>query len=194
MAGVTAGPFLDKNGLDALAENVKNNSGYVIAEGKSGCWYYRKWSTGVAECYGYDNIQNPNIDSSYEGNIVSEFDGWVPGAQQWGGWWLAGIGKEPNAYVPINPIALPFSMYEIYSISVYCASGNSTTGNVFIPKGQESSLINTILLESSTKEHPVYREITHFPSGYLARGQEGRTQTNLRVIRSIVGRWKRWEE
>lgn len=49
---VTAGPFLDQTGLDALVENIKNNGGYVIAEGTSGDWVYRKWSTGIAECYG----------------------------------------------------------------------------------------------------------------------------------------------
>lgn len=49
---------LDKEGLDYLANKVYDaiNSGgsadYIVEEGTSGIWTYRKWASGVAECWG----------------------------------------------------------------------------------------------------------------------------------------------
>lgn len=36
--------------LDALKVD------YVVEEGTSGIWTYRKWNSGIAECWGYKNI------------------------------------------------------------------------------------------------------------------------------------------
>lgn len=51
---------LDKEGLDYLANKVYDaiNSGgsadYIVEEGTSGIWTYRKWASGIAECWGDD--------------------------------------------------------------------------------------------------------------------------------------------
>lgn len=48
---------LDKEGLDYLANKVYDaiNSGgsadYIVEEGTHGSWYYRKWASGIAECW-----------------------------------------------------------------------------------------------------------------------------------------------
>lgn len=49
MAGsLTAGPFLDQAGLDALVGHIQSNGGFVVNEGVSGMWHYTKYSTGMA--------------------------------------------------------------------------------------------------------------------------------------------------
>lgn len=47
---ITKGPFLDQAGLDALVGHIKSNAGYVVAEGKSGNWHYKKYNSGIAVC------------------------------------------------------------------------------------------------------------------------------------------------
>ena len=47
---------------------------YVIEQGESGAWTYRKWSTGVAECWGTLNgtlspYTTINGFSAYEGSV-----------------------------------------------------------------------------------------------------------------------------
>ena len=47
---------------------------FVIAEGTSGDWKYRKWNSGIAECYGrfvrYTKINTPTSDSWYISSIL----------------------------------------------------------------------------------------------------------------------------
>ncbi len=43
-------------------------SDYVIANGVSGIWTYRKWNSGVAECWGNHTDSNINISTAW-GNI-----------------------------------------------------------------------------------------------------------------------------
>ena len=49
---------LDQDGLDYVVDKIYDlvNSGgsadYIVEEGQSGIWTYRKWASGVAECWG----------------------------------------------------------------------------------------------------------------------------------------------
>lgn len=49
---------LDKDGLDYVVDKIYDliNSGgsadYIVEQGQNGIWTYRKWASGVAECWG----------------------------------------------------------------------------------------------------------------------------------------------
>ena len=49
---------LDYDGTDHLIDKIYDaiNSGgsadYIVEEGQNGIWYYRKWASGIAECWG----------------------------------------------------------------------------------------------------------------------------------------------
>lgn len=58
--------------LFSLLKNicVKLNivSDFVIEQGKSGAWTYRKWNSGIAECWGWHDLSNVSLtawNSSY---------------------------------------------------------------------------------------------------------------------------------
>lgn len=38
--------------VEEISEQVVDTSDYVVAQGKSGIWTYRKWASGVSECWG----------------------------------------------------------------------------------------------------------------------------------------------
>ena len=38
---------------------------YIVEQGTSGVWYYRKWNSGFAECYGYHTVSGLNINTAW---------------------------------------------------------------------------------------------------------------------------------
>lgn len=46
-------------------------SDYVVEEGKSGIWTYRKWSNGIAECWGMVSLGDINLASSMTTGVYS---------------------------------------------------------------------------------------------------------------------------
>jgi hypothetical protein len=38
---------------------------YIIEQGTDGIWTYRKWNSGIAECWGYTEIQNLDCGAEY---------------------------------------------------------------------------------------------------------------------------------
>ena len=56
-----------------VSENIIDN--YIVEEGTSGIWTYRKWSSGVSECWGIKTgsaTVNTTWGSVYEGSLGSE--------------------------------------------------------------------------------------------------------------------------
>lgn len=67
-AGLMSVP--DKIKLDGIDdEKLDEIADYIVEQGTSGIWTYRKWNSGIAECWGKDNIVEP-ITTSYSGVYV----------------------------------------------------------------------------------------------------------------------------
>lgn len=67
---------LSYDGLDHVVDKIYDliNSGgsadYIVEEGKSGIWTYRKWASGIAECWGvysYNTAISSAWGNAYEG-------------------------------------------------------------------------------------------------------------------------------
>lgn len=46
---------------------------YVVEEGTSGIWTYRKWNSGIAECWGFSNVANNAYASNGAKNVVVSY-------------------------------------------------------------------------------------------------------------------------
>ncbi len=42
-----------------------NTKNYIVEQGTSGVWTYRKWNSGFAECYGYHTVSGLNISTAW---------------------------------------------------------------------------------------------------------------------------------
>ena len=155
-----AEPFLDKAGLDALVGHIKSNSGYVVAEGKSGNWHYRKWSNGFAEI---------------KSKIFLE--GWdFSDKSKYGALFLAGLN---NGYNQVPEEALPFPLIEVYYVNAFhwldeTLSKTATAGITFIDE---------------TKNFDAKKEVSIFPAITLARPGSLKN-IDIFVCKSMTGRWK----
>ena len=62
---------LDYDGLDHVVDKIYDliNSGgsadYIVEQGTSGIWTYRKWASGIAECWGYQQYSNLSVTRQY---------------------------------------------------------------------------------------------------------------------------------
>ena len=56
------------------------NSPFIVEEGTSGIWTYRKWSDGTAECWGKITKSGHNIN------------------RQWGSWYVSASGTANEFY------------------------------------------------------------------------------------------------
>ena len=68
---------LDEYGLDYVVEKIYDavNSGgsadYIVEQGTSDIWYYRKWASGIAECWGLKQY-TVAIDRSWGGGYINQ--------------------------------------------------------------------------------------------------------------------------
>lgn len=44
--------------VDELLDIVEQTSDYIVSRGQSGIWTWRKWSSGIAECWGSTTYQS----------------------------------------------------------------------------------------------------------------------------------------
>lgn len=95
--------------LDALGVD------YIVAQGKSGEWWYRKWHSGRAEC-GIDNKNFGKGVVSAWGNIYSTYNGF-------------NFGKYPFAFksAPFANISVSSTNNQGYYGIVMSASSSPTT-------------------------------------------------------------------
>ena len=67
----TSKKILYINGLEYVASKVMTlvNSGgtadYLVEEGTEGIWTYRKWASGIAECWGFQQYSNLSVTRQY---------------------------------------------------------------------------------------------------------------------------------
>lgn len=61
------------SGLMGTAQFTKLNviDDYVIDQGTSGIWTYRKWNSGIKECWGSQTFSNVNINTAFGGTFYS---------------------------------------------------------------------------------------------------------------------------
>lgn len=50
---------------------------YIVEQGTSGIWTYRKWNSGVAECWGYYSINNVSAGATFSPLVVRTFSGYI---------------------------------------------------------------------------------------------------------------------
>ena len=48
-----------------LVLDTGNTKDYIVEQGTSGVWRYRKWNSGFAECWGYQTISGTNISTAW---------------------------------------------------------------------------------------------------------------------------------
>ena len=90
---------ITRNDLTAILNNVlpPTNTDYVVAQGTDGIWTYRKWNSGVAECWGV-NKRNTSLASNSHATIGTSlptlFVNELPIAIANGG----GVG-QPNTFI-----------------------------------------------------------------------------------------------
>lgn len=54
----------------AVADMLKNSKDYIVEQGTSGIWTYRKWNSGIAECWGSRVITGVKVDQAW-GNLYN---------------------------------------------------------------------------------------------------------------------------
>ncbi len=74
------------NILTAINQNIATLFGrdYIVEQGKEGVWYYRKWNSGIAECWG---IENQSVKVKHN----------------WGSGYLSSEGENTKAYSVLFP-------------------------------------------------------------------------------------------
>lgn len=125
--GGLVGTELTQAEYDALPEDEQNNGlyfitdgdattgvDYIVEQGTSGIWTYRKWNSGLAECWG-----------------VYGFEATVDKA--WGVLYESATIEPPN--YPFNFVNLPLVHYSPYSSSAawLVETGGSSSSNSITP-------------------------------------------------------------
>lgn len=82
--------------VNELLSTVDEVADYIIAEGTSGMWYWRKWASGVAECWCKKSISVSGVSTA------------------WGSWYY-------HEKVEIG--SFPFAFMEMPSVVVFNESG-----------------------------------------------------------------------
>ena len=76
-------PIEEGTPLNALNMNKllnKENNDYIVEQGTSGIWTYRKWASGIAECWGREGIMTPfSKDNTMAIAVVDLPFAFVPG-------------------------------------------------------------------------------------------------------------------
>lgn len=60
--------------LDSLNRNFRGSVDWVVEEGTSGIWKYRKWDSGIAECWGMAEISGLSWSSYTTGGIATNYN------------------------------------------------------------------------------------------------------------------------
>lgn len=59
--------------IQQIDEEIGGIADYIVEQGTSGDWKYRKWNSGIAECFGYislgDSVLVSAVGNVYRGNV-----------------------------------------------------------------------------------------------------------------------------
>lgn len=61
-------PIEEGTPLNALNMNKllnKEDNDYIVEQGTSGIWTYRKWNSGIAECWGVQSVSVPSVSKEW---------------------------------------------------------------------------------------------------------------------------------
>lgn len=121
------------NFLQNLNQNFRGSVDWIVEQGASGMWIYRKWASGIAECWGRYTASNVSISSAW--------------------------GTEKNAYATsLGSLTYPFTFIDtpVSQITDASSSGrgwfirnsdnesNSSTGTIYIIAPTQYTGTNTI--------------------------------------------------
>lgn len=93
----------ESGGAESIAPTIderfkKLETDYIVAEGTSGIWVYRKWASGVAECWGYESMTSASLTTNVASGVYTN-DTW----------------KAKTVALPFEFTSLRASSMEIYS-------------------------------------------------------------------------------
>lgn len=99
---------ITRNDLTAILNEVLPSVAvdYVVEQGTSGIWTYRKWNSGIAECWGYKSVS---------GSFSA-----------WGAWYTFSVVGEDYPTGLFN--SAPFSVGQLRCESAYDAIGGCSYG------------------------------------------------------------------
>ncbi len=91
--------------VEAEANSADNAADYVVEQGVSGKWSYRKWNSGIGECWGIFSTDNITVSTAW-------------GQVYYGGWMGTTVNKTARKY--------PFAFIEdpIVETSLYTSEGD----------------------------------------------------------------------
>ena len=112
-------------------------SDYIVAQGKSGDWTYRKWNSGIAECW-YTTTGTINV------------------ATTWGSMYYGSYSSVPN--FPVTFTAVP-----VVQATAYAHNGNAWAGNNLTTL--TSSNCGSILFYSATSQSSISIRINIYAIG-----------------------------
>lgn len=176
----TANPPTSNAVYDYVHSVVLGGNDYVVEKGNSRkgassrggsgdtyasvYWHWRKWDSGIAECFG-----------------IAEY--YVAAWEQWGGTYY-GVADENNTYYAFN---YPDNLFvrgldELASNEppIVIASGGT-------PSGTANSDIMCVGISGSSSGIGTN---THTPKMYVMRPQAGATDTHYAIFVHAIGRWK----
>ena len=123
---------LDKEGLDYLANKVYDaiNSGgsadYIVEEGQNDIWYYRKWASGIAECWGRSEFSATTATSvNVNGYLPSGIMDTTTKKEIWASGRFNGVPDSHIGYTTCSDAG----RYDVY---IYRATTNSVAGAITI--------------------------------------------------------------
>ena len=75
-----ASETITRNDLKAILDEVLPNTSvdYIVEQGTSGIWTYRKWASGIAECWGHTPNDSRSITSSYGNQYYADLNASLP--------------------------------------------------------------------------------------------------------------------
>lgn len=94
--------------VDGLNGQGANLADYVVEQGTSGIWTYRKWNSGIAECWGEansgSNISNSSAGGWYAGSFAVNFPDGL-------------FITNPNAFVNIHTWGTGYHFGSAYQVT-----------------------------------------------------------------------------
>lgn len=105
---------------------------YVVERGTSGIWTYRKWNSGIAECWGNSEYYTTQVTSA------------------WGSVYSSASNSKGNTLYPFEFIEIPVLTVGIYKSSHSCWLFEAETSITHYPSTKQTGDIGILRATSST--------------------------------------------
>lgn len=109
-------PYPYNDNFDKIDDEIFSlQTDYIVAQGEQGMWTYRRWFSGMAECW-IEAYKLSSIDIVYGWNSSNLYTGYIPSP-----------GEYPFTF-KTNPIVIPtWASSSNYSCPIWAAPNGTTT-------------------------------------------------------------------